>query len=89
MKKISREYAKTQLAIYKIIDSNEEDLIQILNADYIYRSGEDEGENIEYKTIYDKAVSKFLIKYFKEIVLKGVSNSYLKKLWKSSLPIMI
>ncbi|WP_185146876.1 CPCC family cysteine-rich protein [Chryseobacterium echinoideorum] len=79
MKKISREYAKTQLAIYKIINSNEEDLKLILNADYIFRSGENEGENIKYNTIYDKAVSKFLIKYFKEIVLKGVSNSYLKK----------
>lgn len=56
-KKISREYAKTQLAIYKIINSNEEYLKQILNADYIYRSGENEGENIKYNTIYDKAVS--------------------------------
>lgn len=78
MKKIGREYAKTQLAIYRIINSNEDNLKQILSADYIYRSGKNGGENIEYKTIYDKAVSKFLINYFKEIVLKGVSNSYLK-----------
>ena len=61
MKKIGREYAKTQLAIHRIINSNEDNLKQILSADYIYRSGKNEGENIEYKTIYDKAVSKFLI----------------------------
>lgn len=83
VKKISREYAKSQLAIYKIINSNEEDLKLILNADYIYRSGENGGENIKYNTIYDKAVSKFLIKHFKEIILKGVSNSYLKKIMET------
>lgn len=82
MKKISRESAKTLLAIYKIINTSEEELEQILNADYIYRSGEHEGENIEYETIYDKSVTKFLIKYFNEIILKGVSNVYLKKIVK-------
>lgn len=78
MKKISRENAKTLLAVYKIINTNEKELEQILNADYIYRSGGQEGENIKYETIYDKPVSKFLIKHFNEIILKGVSNSYLK-----------
>ncbi|RLJ33284.1 hypothetical protein CLU97_2765 [Chryseobacterium sp. 7] len=62
MKKISREYAKTQLAIDKIINADEEYLKQILDADYIYRNGKSEGENIKYNTIYDKAVSKFLIR---------------------------
>jgi len=83
MKKISREYAKTQLAIDKIINADEEYLKQILDADYIFRSGKNEGENIKYNTIYDKAVSRFLIKHFKEIILKGVSNSYLKKIMKT------
>lgn len=80
MKQISREYAKTQLAIYRIINATEEELRQILYADYIYRSGKHEGENIKYDTLYDKPVSKFLIKHFTEIVLKGVSNVYLQKI---------
>ena len=78
MKKISREQAKTLLAIHKIVNSEEQELHQILNADYVYRSGKNEGNSIKYNTIYDKLVSKFLVQYFSKIVLKGVSNSYLK-----------
>lgn len=77
MKKVSRELAKTQLSIFKIADSTEEYLKQILISDYIYRNGKNEGENIKYNSIYDKSVSKFLIKHFKNVILKGVSNVFL------------
>ena len=85
MKKVSREYAKTQLSLYEIFHSTEKELIDILNADYIYRTGKHEGENIPYQSLYDKPVFKFLVKYFNEIVIKGVSNSYLTQILKKSI----
>ncbi|TNL01225.1 hypothetical protein CYD30_28230 [Kosakonia cowanii] len=74
MNLMNRKIALTALAIDKLIKLSESEIEDILFSEYL--DGED-GEQIAYESIYDEMVQDFLLKYYIEVVLYGVSNRYL------------
>jgi hypothetical protein len=75
MKKISRKLALTHLAIIKIAQCSEEDVDNILFAEYL----NEDGESIEYSDIFDDSIQECLLNYFIDVKLKGFTNEYLQK----------
>ncbi|MEX2975904.1 CPCC family cysteine-rich protein [Serratia fonticola] len=74
MKKISRKLALTHLAIIKITQCSEEDVDNIISAEYL----NEDGESIEYSDIFDDSIQEFLLNYFIDVKLKGFINEYLQ-----------